>query len=450
MKRLAQAAPGRWPLLDSVILLGCLAASLLPADARVLQDKTLQRLLDPVVIEGKHLKNLLGASVSKLALLAERDGRLVPIPFQVDKRRGDDYLLPAGPEGLPEKDEIEPQDELVFLARDTGGQVTEVLLPPGVKDHVEIEIRDPLKISRGWVYLVLFEGEPAAAVSDYVRYDPQTETIEAEKYRLQFASYAPMVFDYLTARLPDGSYGRNFLDRLKIRFRAKPAFLPTVIDKSEEEFKTRLLAYKDGPVRLIRKTESRLTFFQIFESPKAISYQEFYGHLFSVPLVVDLPFNVGDIFSWAKITLTTEMRSGGRGIYYNEHNLAGVEIDGLPSEAEKSLDPSPFRWAVMKSLMPESPGAMFNINVLPDYFPDRPLLYYVDDLHLPDPPENEPGQWGNVGYTIQKFHWLKEGSHKLSSILYVLDDFAAGDEKEVLDVYDAPVQFWVGKAASSR
>lgn len=450
MKRLPQAVQGRWPHFYPVILLASLGSSFWPAQPHVLEEKTLERVLDPVVIEGKHLKNLLGAPISKLGLFAQRQGQLAPVPFQVDKRRGDDYLLPSGPEGLPEKDEVEAEDELVFLARDTGGQVTDDLFPPGVQDHIEIEIRDPLKISRGWVYLLLFEGTPIRSEADLVRYDPGTETIEAEKYRLQFASYAPMVFDYLTARLPEGGYGENFLDRLKIRFRAKPAFFPKVIDKSEEQFKSRVMAYKDGPVRLIRKTESSLTFFQVFESPKAISYQEFYGHIVSVPLVIDLPFNVGDIFSWAKITLTTEMRSGGRGVYYNEHNLEGVEIDGVTSDAEANLDPSPFRWAVMKSLMPESPGAMFNLNVLPDYFPDRPLLYYKDDVHLPDPPENDPGQWGNIGYTIENFHWLKEGKHKLASILYVLDDFAPGDEKEVLNVYDAPVQFWVGKAVSSR
>src|SRR5207247_321940 len=76
------------------------------------------RTHDALEVLGAQLHHLGGTPLARLGLLAFRAGRPVPIPFQVDERRGRKLALPGGPE--PTADDkpgvLDADDLLVFAA----------------------------------------------------------------------------------------------------------------------------------------------------------------------------------------------------------------------------------------------------------------------------------------------------------------------------------------------
>ena len=56
------------------------------SDARTLEEKTLLRFHDPVIVQTSGLRDLSDQSTANLRLYAAQDGVLVPIPFQFDAR----------------------------------------------------------------------------------------------------------------------------------------------------------------------------------------------------------------------------------------------------------------------------------------------------------------------------------------------------------------------------
>ena len=122
-----------------------------------LEEKSLKRYVDPLIIMGEYLSSMQGLPLAGLRLYAFRDQEFVPIPFQVDETTEEgDKVLPAGPEGNPEMANyvIDPQDELLFMAFDSGDKVAFTDSPLNCRQYIEIEVNDPLNNGKGWVYLL--------------------------------------------------------------------------------------------------------------------------------------------------------------------------------------------------------------------------------------------------------------------------------------------------------
>ncbi|MCX5859729.1 MAG: hypothetical protein NT056_07515, partial [Proteobacteria bacterium] len=125
--------------LASLILAGGAWAS--DPKTAVPEKKTLTRTEDFVVAYGKVLRKNLGEDIGQLGLFAFHEGKLVPIPFQIDEinQEGEWVLTQVPPtlagEGLkPEHDEddgnLDENDELAFMARDAGDRVAQEGYPP--------------------------------------------------------------------------------------------------------------------------------------------------------------------------------------------------------------------------------------------------------------------------------------------------------------------------------
>jgi hypothetical protein len=132
-------------------------------------------------------------------------------------------------------------------------------------------------------------------------------------------------------------------------------------------------------------------------------------------------------------------------IYYNSNNLKGLTDDGVMSDEEKNMNKAPFTWAVVKNNTQGNTTAFLNMPVISESVPVEPALYYMDDETLTDPPEEYPGQRGNLGYELDNFQWLKKGTHSIGSVLYALPDFNAGDEVPLINIMAKPLKVWVGK-----
>lgn len=435
---------------NKTALIFFLAAFLISApDAfcKIVKEKDLKRQHDVVLIRGDALKRFLGDPVDKLRLYSFKDGAFQPVPFQIDERDAqNNYVVDEGkdkgnddPPGI-----LDGNDELVFMAWDAGSQVSLKEFPAGMSANAEIEVRDPDTDESAFAYLLLFDSPPPISPLDYVRYDAEKGVVDAYYYALKYSEEAPIVFDSMYTKKQIGGDETDIIDRLKIRFRAKLA-LGLRLKKSEEDFKTTLLGYKDGHVRVIRKAVSELTIFGIFKAPSAVGHEYFYGNYFYIPIEIEFPFDVKDIFSEAAVRLTTELAPGTKTVYYNSNNPEPVSIDGKMSDGEKTINKAPFSWAVVQYSAPGNTTAFFNVPIFRADGPVKPYLYYMDDDESVDAPENYPGEHGNLGYELNNFQLLKKGVHRLGNVLYALPDFKPGDEVPILNALSKPLKIWVGK-----
>jgi hypothetical protein len=58
-------------------------------------------------------------------------------------------------------------------------------------------------------------------------------------------------------------------------------------------------------------------------------------------------------------------------------------------------------------------GSVFIKLDIPDDFPIEPWLYLSDRTDVADPPENQPGQFGNVGYRTTGWEHIDTEVHHL-------------------------------------
>src|SRR5262249_23932567 len=133
--------------------------------------KTLQRDQDPVIVRTGLLTGLGDHETSRYRLYAARHGRLEPIPFQFDAR-GADGALSLSENGTETDFTFDDDDELVFMAKDTGDRAADDLLPAREDAALELAIVDPAHGGTGWAYLVhVAEDPPPRSPVRYATFD---------------------------------------------------------------------------------------------------------------------------------------------------------------------------------------------------------------------------------------------------------------------------------------
>jgi len=171
----------RWAL-GSVGLL-CLALFPAPAAGATSAHsaKTLSRFHDAVVLPFGCLP-MRGGKAAGIRLYRLRAGQWESIPYQIDARDRDGEYVPAEDAEAPDL-VVDADDELVFMARDSGDRAARAVLAPAV----EIELRDPLTEDRGWVYVFEFSGlAPPRSPRRYVSYDAANDEVRAESYEIGY------------------------------------------------------------------------------------------------------------------------------------------------------------------------------------------------------------------------------------------------------------------------
>ncbi|MEW6203097.1 MAG: hypothetical protein AB1546_14055, partial [bacterium] len=258
-----------------------------------LEKKTITRKTDPIIITGNKLKPLIGTSIEKIRLYAESGGVLKPIPHQIDERKPDgDFVFPFGPKPSYDVDRgiFDDNDELIFMAKDVGGRAAEYDFPDGFRKKAEIMVTDPLTQGRGWAYIFSFSAPPPPSKVDYVTMQKNGQRIKALNYETSFSKNAIIGFDSLVITKAGGGSGKNTTDRLKIRATMKTRVLPLTITKTEDDFTSSLIAYIDGPVRVIRRTKNQMYLFWKIPTPASVIDNIYYYDFFLWPTIVNVPF----------------------------------------------------------------------------------------------------------------------------------------------------------------
>ncbi|MHC4443543.1 MAG: hypothetical protein ACYTBZ_04585 [Planctomycetota bacterium] len=327
----------------SILLL--MTASSIPA-----QVTTLDRDRDPVVITGIDLSLMLGLPVNEVVAFRYQGG-WQQIPVQIDERKVVDYGIVyntdpvslyttayadsstyTGPDDDPAFD---GDDELVFMAKDGGDRAgVAVALPMGVVSGtgLEITIDDPVDGGQGYVYLFRTDGTLSpGAVVDYITYtfnllagsyipnystmngpNPEDSEAYSAHYRTHFSDR--WIRDELNV-LSGSSSGADILDR------HKNMFGPGICQRTENTFSAGEGAFfvnKDGAVRAIR------SYMGANSGPLTQREHIFYEQRQDITtfLRVHPIQGVMDVYDYSP--------DAAGMTYYNDLNLGGVLVDGIP------------------------------------------------------------------------------------------------------------------------
>jgi len=377
-----------------------------PASGHTLEPRTLDRDPDYVIVRGALLGDLLGRDIRTLRLHASRAGRLAPIPFQIDERDPQGRLVcPLGrkPERDVDNGLLDENDELVFMASDSGDRIAPAARPADWIAFEELEIRDPLNGKKGWCYLVAAADPGPLSEIEYIKYYPEEDRYEALYNSSVYMRDGINRADYHVNIYPPeaGGTGVDITDRLKIRVATRLKAPPVTLRFHEDDMEVETLAYIDGPIRIVRRNQLylRVPFVTIpFGGAHDVII---YRDTNDTPMEVSVPRGTSWLVQSLQIRLGTDFSPEAVGmIWYNKYNPEGVLVDGRMSPQEKRLDLRLDRedrevyWQVITG--PQ--GTMMRRGY---YHPDlkdvlETSIEYLDDIGVPDPPEAFPGRIGNA------------------------------------------------------
>lgn len=268
------------------MLLIALAVLSLASSARAMEPKTLTRFHDPVVIEASALPGAVQRSTAELALYRMRDGRLESMPFQFDPcdRRGE-VQVTAPPDFV-----LDGNDQLVFMAKDTGERATAEDLP--ARDVVEIQIDDPLDGGRGWAYLLAPDPAVDTAATPYVSFDRERQRATSPFYQVDYADGRNFLTALRIAPAAGGS-GDNLLRQT--RMLGEPTFSLLVgevkLSFTENNSIVRVDGVRSGPVRAVRKVHLSVDLGSLFpDLPSGTVYTFHYFSSFTTPTKMSVPW----------------------------------------------------------------------------------------------------------------------------------------------------------------
>ncbi|MBZ0253159.1 MAG: hypothetical protein K8I02_07445, partial [Candidatus Methylomirabilis sp.] len=410
--------------------------------------RSLARQSDPVTVRGRDMPPLVGKKIAALGAFAIREGRWTPIPYQIDEKiDADNYVFPAGKEnnGRSATGLLKKVDEVVFMARDAGDRSDLAGAPAGAGTGVEVTLTDPVTGAKGWAYVFEFAGEFPKSGVDYVAYEPERERITAETYEIQYTPGLDHIFfSQLSVPEAAGGSGAEFCDRLKLRTYIKTRLFVS-LSFDEEEWESNVKQYLDGPVRVIRQVENRLSFLGIDVAPTIQVDATYYRDLHVAPAIINQTLNLPAIAreAWFKASIDFSEKAEGMKYYRPSPGVKDPyhAINGRTESDEEALDPRAPPW----HLVTGAPGTLLWWLELPKPLVPVTDLYYVDERTTSDPPEATPGAIGEIGFKFDLFP-LAKGKYFMRLFYGFPSRWKPGDEKRMIEVIEKPLKYVTGPA----
>ncbi len=348
------------------------------------------RTFDPVVMTGAELPSFSGLDPDDLVAFRYNSdtSSWEQIPVQVDERHLEDasvlrngsgsagfdilaYSDPSSNAGADPDATIDDDDEVVFMADDTGGQAPPAAgYPPGTVagSGLELTVTDPVTgpgtLRGGQVgYVYLFEQDGTldqGAGVDYVDYSfaDTNSTISTDRYTTHFS--ARWTRDAITIEPPAGT-GVDILDR------HRNLFALGFCGRTEDTFSSGPGGYAtniDGPVRAIRSylgansgtyTQREHTFYRTYEKVDT------FLRVHAIPGMIDM----------------YDMTPAATGmVYRNSNDASGQTVDGVPDAIAGS---NMLEWEAWSG----DQGTLYSVQSFEADFSPTIVSYYEDDSTPP-------------------------------------------------------------------
>jgi len=402
---------------------------------------------DAVVVRADMIPAISGTAINVLSLMRFNGKNFEPIPFQIDEKTKDNnFVYTNGQKKNPQdgNNKFDGKDELVFMAWDSGA-----LAPPNTKfpensiSGVQILLTDYVRNNSGAVYLFVFSANPPLSKIDYVQNltEEGRNVVKTERYYFG-EPIGKGYFDRLALIGPDGKVGPNLVDRIKGRGHIQSM---GVLKFNAGEYNTPapLVAWIDGPVRVIRRMEGGVEILGLKLKLSGGSDNVFYRNYFYTPIFFSLPPGLSSLLKGSYMIYTIDFNSKFKGSYYfDQVNKTPTIIDGKMDSQEKALDTKTnHNWYAVGG----DKGNLIERMIVPAQWRDyvNMTTFYIDDDKEQDPPEDEPGRH-QFGFKLEGMFEAPAGKYNYYIYYMVPDKKVTKENVSVwLDILDHPLKIQV-------
>jgi hypothetical protein len=391
--------------------------------------KTLRRDQDPVIVRTGLLSALGDHETSRYRLYAVRHGRPEPIPFQFDAR-GPDGELVLSEDGTETDFTFDDDDELVFMAKDTGDRASDDLLPAAL----ELAVVDRAHGGTGWAYLVHVADEddpPPRSPLRYATFDIARQEARGLTYEVSYSHDRSNFLGRIRLVPRDGT-AETLIERLRMRISPTFALLWTTVSPTltEESFSVLPDGVKNGPVRAIRRVRQSLDLGPMFpDVPNGRVYTYYYATSFQTPVRFSIPWLALKALREFRYESVDELGSHGEDMrYWDAANPEGVAFDGSARPAATDADHD---WWVVSSAR----GMCMQAFAIPEEWRTRGIKRGI--VFNASAGGIDPG----AGFSLLRMTNLERaGTYDLvSGFVFLPRPYRPGDETEALDVLRDPL-----------
>jgi hypothetical protein len=417
--------------------------------------KTLQRLADPVILEGTELPLLSGKDIDNIRVYVFHDHKPVAIPYQIDQRDSTggwvwnvvyrqsykiDYDSGSAPvirrpetAGSGTVDDQDPKgkalldanDVLVFMADDLGARGSKVHAALHSDLVEEIEITDPADGTRAWAYVAWYpDSPPVRSATQYMHYSARERLVRSPMYEFHFSDQHMAVIHDLRVN------GIPIIDRIRINGEITLGlpFSDTTIRFTEEDIHGHTEGYIAGPVRIIRRSIAYITLAGgLLSSSEVTCDHYYYARHAEVPVCLSIRFPVRQV----SMTLTTDYRNPPfHNLFMGESHEPPPGEDRTPS-LETHLRELGTEWIAFDS----HAASIISLMVVPDRIEGQAQAQPCLCENIPETPRTRAsvGTPTEAGFLITSTSECPKGEHVLyGTYLISARPYRPGDENAAL------------------
>ena len=268
--------------------------------------KTLQHVIDPVMVSGKELPQLVGKDIDHMRVFAFRNGKAISIPYQIDQRdskgcwvwdvvyrkqpvfEDEDFDEPrkrepftSGRGTVDDEDPVDTalldaNDVLVLMAEDAGDYSEAPQADITASLILSLEVSDPSNGAQGWIYVAYYPGSPPPlSKTHYMKYKAKQKTIESPIYSFHFSDqHMALIHNLQVNQL-------TIVDRIKVKGEVTlgPPFPGLKLRFDEDDIYGHTEGYIVGPVRIVKRNIARLSLASgLLRAPEVTCDNFYYPH----------------------------------------------------------------------------------------------------------------------------------------------------------------------------
>lgn len=430
-------------------LLLVLSGAASPAGGSIRAPKTIARFHDPVIVKTYALNALPTRRTGNLRLYSARSGRVAPIPFQFDARdEAGDLIMPEP--GAERVSTFDDNDELVFMAKDTGDRVSLDSLPQTADGVLEIEVTDPMTGERGWTYLLDWREQSEAASSvTYVTFDRDGNRVRTPLYSVDYQPERSFIAG-MRIEAAAGKSRDQILGALKLRI--NPTFSLALMrwspKFSEEDFSAVIDGVKAGPVRVIERVQERVDLGRFLPSRlSGVVYTHYYFSSFIRSSTFSLPWLALKSLRRLRFLMVQDLTPSAAAMtYWDGANPAGLKIGERRSASINTTEDHEW-WAVSGKS-----GGCLHVFLIPPEWREWGIArgtIFLDNgaaLEEEEAADARPGVPA-VGFSLLHMTRLQRaGDHRFTNATIALPHgYRPGDEDGVLAMFNRPLSVEVRK-----
>ncbi len=379
----------------------------------------------PVILSG-NIDGLEGKEIGKISLYKVQNQKLVPIPFQIDRKNdAGEFLLPIT---QTEKNNepafsLTAQDEIVLLSSDLGDKLNNTAIIQNYTSLVEILITDTSQQESGYIYAFAGLSDADKSKDDYVSYKAEEDIIDTVIYRIGYSKEKKFLINRIQWRDRDTKIpGLNIASTMKIKHEGK-LFHLFPFERDENDYTSELVAVKDGSVRVIRITSNRIYMFMGIESPSVVINNIHYKDSFVMDVVVDFPFRIGILFDDLVTTPSLELSDDEDlpvAVIFSQSEMKGIKADSDVSEDQSRFNQSGDTSFVIANSFGNLPSDM-------SFEAGSPIK---SNVFISDAGNASR----NVGFRTTEWEELDSQTHHIFFRAYMLDPGSAEDSLKLLSL----------------